>query len=91
MNLKNEKSKIYHFGQKFFIILLIILGLFYFSNKINSELSFKLVVLQQICFSLFLVLLGTKQIIAKQDRNGFLYYISAVIMLIFIITPSLIK
>jgi len=75
MDFRNEKSKIYRLGCRFFSIAVLVFVILYFLNKNNRILANKLFIMQQLSLSLLLILSGTREIFAKKDKMGYFNYL----------------
>jgi hypothetical protein len=91
MDFRNEKSKIYFLGCKFFAIAVFILMIFSIINRNNRVLSSKLFILQQLSLSLLLILSGTRSVLAEKDNKGYFNCILGGIMLVMIMGFFLVK
>jgi len=84
MDLRNEKSKIYGLGCRFFSIAVIVLGIVYFINRRNRELANNLFIIQQISLGSLFILSGTRKIFAEKDKKGYFdYFIGGFILIIY--------
>ncbi|KPU26969.1 hypothetical protein TR13x_07525 [Caloranaerobacter sp. TR13] len=84
MDFKNEKSKIYKIGGTFLRLGVIISSVIVILNK-DIDTKFRLSVIMQIFFILFMVLLGTQELMARRNKIGYVYYfIAGLIFWIFI-------
>ena len=84
MDLRNEKSKIYYLGCRFFSIAVIVLIIVYFINRGNRILANKLFIIQQLSLSLLLILSGTRKIFAEKNKIGYFDYLVGGVILIII-------
>lgn len=87
MDLTNEKSKIYLFGKIVLGLGFVILSIITFMNN-NSDSRLLAIIndIRLIFISLFMFLLGTQEVVAKQNKIGYLNYLVGGLMLSLVIT-----
>jgi len=91
MNFRNEKSKIYCLGCRFFSIAVFVLAIVYFMNRGNRALSHNLFIIQQLSLGFLFILSGTRKIFAENDKKGYFDFFFGGIILIIYITSFLVK
>lgn len=75
MNFKNEKSKIYTFGFMILGIAIIITSAMVIIRHLQTPF---LISISQLSLILFMMLLGTREVVAKRNKMGYLNYMAAI-------------
>lgn len=82
MSFKNEKSKIYTFGIMILGIATIISNAILLIRHLQTPF---LISISQLSLILFMMLLGTREVVAKRNKMGYLNYMAAIFMSIVLI------